>query len=265
MRAINFGVPGRPRNVGKKVRPACAICGPVERNFAWLVTAARAVLQGSGPLSPAEVRAYRRQFERQVVARPDDPHRTRRLWQLELAGRPELRVAGHRPPVPMSGLILYVLAGVVARLLEHDAELTERATHFADDTVVNEIVRLGREALTPRQRTRRDLGQRGLEIRVLARLLGLEEKLVRIRLRPAELCAEIAAARARGWVDWVSLQQLLWAARYRQDATMLNELRWSRGAPSTGEEPAGSSMSRGRCGTRADLFALRVGAPRARR
>jgi len=211
----------------------------VERDYGWVVTAVLDIVQGSGPLSPAEVRAYRRRFEREVPAQADDPHRARRLWRLEVAHRPELRVAGHRPPVPVSGLILYVFTAVIAQLLEHVASLPAgEREHFDDASIVGEIVRLGQDARTARGHTRTDLkDHERLEVRVLARLLGLEQKLVRIRLRPAQLRTEIAEARQSGRVDWVNPAQLLSAAAYRKDGTMLAALTKPLGMAGAGDPP----------------------------
>src|SRR5437773_12439942 len=103
-----------PREIGKKAAQACAICDAVENHYGSLVREVRSILHGGGPPSPTEIRAYRRQFEREVPARVDDPHRADRLWQLEKERRPQLRVPNNRPTVPISGLILYVLAAVVA-------------------------------------------------------------------------------------------------------------------------------------------------------
>lgn len=224
----------------KKAELFCAICDSAER-MAWLVRATQAITQGDGPPTPAEVRSERLRFEREMRASDDDVARVRprghrpitdpgdrRRWlNWLLGGHSELRTPAHAPTVPVTGLVLYVLRSLVQQILEHDATLPagERDAHFHDGTLVYRVVTLGRVAEQERLPRRHDIGRAALETPVLAQLLRLNQKLVRIRLRPAELVAEIAAARATGRVDWVSPHQLLWAAQHRRDTALISALK----------------------------------------
>ncbi|HEV2749033.1 MAG TPA: hypothetical protein VGV12_00760 [Gemmatimonadales bacterium] len=224
-------MPAPRREIGNQPRPTCTICDPVESDMGWRVDALRDALEAArddGPGSPTDVRRQRRRFEREILAHSPiaNPGARRRWLDFVMETHPDLRLPTGRRSVPISGLVLYVLCALVAQILEHGATLpaSEREAHFRTGTLVDEIVQLGREALQARRKTRRDLGREGLEGRVVARLLSLEEKLVRIRLRPADLHAAVVAARTRGSIGWVSHEQLLQAARYRRDTRMLCEL-----------------------------------------
>ena len=208
----------------KQPHTSCTDCAQTERNYGWLVRAMRAAVSGDGPPSPREVRARRRELEPAYI-RPGDDATAQRAWLL--TNHPELHRGDGRQPVPISGLILYVFAAVVAWILEHDATLSaqERDQHFDDATIVGEIVQLGRRALEARLPRRRDIGRENVELRVVAQLLGVGEKLVRNRLRSGELVKEVVAARRANQLDWISPRQLWAAAGYRKDTTMLAALR----------------------------------------
>src|SRR5437867_8258600 len=139
--------------IRKKPHTVCAVCAAIEGYMGWRVDSWQAVLHGDGPPTAAEVRRERDRFEQEILAnRPG----ARRAWlNFLLESHPELRAPIGRPAVPISGLILYVLAATVARFLGHTATLAsgERNTHFLAGSLVGEIARLGREAVTARRRT----------------------------------------------------------------------------------------------------------------
>ena len=169
---------------------------------------------GDGPPSAQDVRAYRRAFEAEMLAhRPtldaDDLHR---WWKRDVERNPLLRTPPHRPPVPVSGLILYVLCAIVTRVLDHasSVDLHDRDQHFSGE-FVRQIVALGH--YTPRYQRR-----------VLEGLLSLERGLVTVRLNQDALLAELTDARQRGAISWVSPEMVLWAARYQGHRWMIEAL-----------------------------------------
>jgi hypothetical protein len=204
----------------KKAQPVCTICRDVERHMAWLLDAMQAVTHSGGPPTLAEVRAYRRRFEREFLAhapRPIPAVGARRrewlnwLWASELERHPELRVAAHAPAGPISGLILYVLAARVGWVLGQLEQAPSEPKGHQHCALVRRILEL-RAALGGRPQA------------VVAGLVDLHPKLVALRLSPAEIRAELAASRARACIAWVSWDDLRLAARYRQDTAMIREL-----------------------------------------
>ncbi len=124
-----------------------------------------------------------------------------------------------------------MLRALVRQILEHDASLGRDAdTHFRDGSEVHGIVMLGRRAAQDRLPRRHDLGRQGLETRVLAQRLDLNERLVRLRLRPADLRAELEAAKDGRAGHWVTSHQLLWAAQHLNDHAMVTALRHEQSA-----------------------------------
>ena len=206
----------------KKPQHACDICEGVQ-SFNWLVELARSMVHDPIP-SAAAARSYRRKFKETLRGAHSDAMRAelKRRWAQNVERMPWLSIAGGRPPEQLSGLVLYVLTAAISQILEHARDdfgnPGERKNHFERaGEFAREVYDAGK--LLP------DFDRGGSDRTIIARLLGVERKLIDLRLRPAQISAEIEAARKRGHVTWVHPNWVWQAANYRDDKRVMSLLQ----------------------------------------